>query len=84
MANFSKNRFIACILGCYSATAECGLLFSGGGDKEIMIWDVLGRRLLAKLSGHTGDVNRLLFTPGETALLSASDDGTIRIWRVLP
>ena len=32
------------------------------------------------LEGHDGDINACLFTPDGTRILSASDDGTLRLW----
>jgi len=36
--------------------------------------------LIAVLSGHDGDVNALAFSPDGAQLVSASRDGTLRIW----
>ena len=49
---------------------------------EIWIWDTANVQVKRKLTGHAGDVIDLNFTPDGTNLLSASSDGTIRVWPV--
>jgi WD40 repeat protein len=36
------------------------------------------------LSGHTGAVQALAFTPDGASLVSASDDGAVRVWHLKP
>ncbi len=39
------------------------LLASGGHDRTVKLWDVAGRREAATLSGHSGEVNGVGFSP---------------------
>jgi WD40 repeat protein len=44
------------------------------------VWDVETGRELLVLTGHTGAVNQVAFTPDGAQLLTSSDDGTVRIY----
>jgi len=59
-----------------------GRLASAGEDQTMRLWDVARRREMARLrlAGHTSDVSAVGFKPDGQYLISASDDGTIRIW----
>jgi len=48
----------------------------------ILIWDVEQGKVLRELSGHTLEVNALQALKGGQLLASASEDTTVRIWKV--
>lgn len=52
----------------------------GSGAGEIYVRDIAGEGFTAHLSGHTGRVLMLGFTPNPDLLISAAADGTARIW----
>lgn len=54
---------------------------TGSRDKEIKVWDAETLDFLCG-GGHTRSVNALHFLKNGL-LLSASDDGTIRLWKIL-
>lgn len=57
-----------------------GNLLGLGNRNEVWIWDTATWQVQQKLIGHTGEIIDLIFIPGGTTLLSASRDGTIRVW----
>ena len=44
------------------------------------IWDIASHKTIIRLVGHTDDVHFLSFFPGGQQIMSASKDGSIRIW----
>jgi WD40 repeat protein len=57
------------------------LLASGGADNTIKIWNPRAGELLATLVGHTSHIPSVTFNPDGLSLASASNDGTLRIWK---
>ena len=57
--------------------------FVGGGalwDQEAGVWDTATGERVAGLSGHSGGVNDIEFTPDGTFAITAASDRTIRVW----
>jgi WD40 repeat protein len=48
----------------------------------IQLWDVQTGQQLSTLTGHTDRITGILFAPDGRTLVSASQDGTIRLWGV--
>jgi len=57
-------------------------LASGCGDNTVKLWEVKTGDLLRTLSGHTNQVNSVVFSPDGHLLASGSGDGTIKLWEV--
>ncbi|WP_242064856.1 serine/threonine-protein kinase [Nostoc sp. FACHB-133] len=57
-------------------------LASGGDDKNIKLWDLNTKKVLASLSGHSQAVKSVAFSPDGKILATASDDKTIKLWQV--
>ena len=57
-----------------------GRLLAMGNESEVWIWDTATWQVSEKRTGHIDDIVDLAFTPEGEKLLSASRDGTIRVW----
>jgi len=80
--NSSTGKCIKSIKGhnkffVYSLVVINNLLYSGGGDRNIMVWTEDGKRIHT-IKGHGDLVNCLIEYQG--MLISGSDDKTIKCW----
>ncbi len=68
--------------GSISAVAVCpeGLALAGNSDRFAVIWDTATGQILCRLTNHTKLITAAAFFPGGTNAMTASLDGTIRIW----
>lgn len=63
------------------ASSPDGLIVTGSPDKIVRGWDVRGTRTQA-LIGHTDVIRDLLISEDGKWVLSASSDGTVKLWSV--
>lgn len=75
----SEVRFLGDLINTIKFSPN-GNLLGIGNRSEIWVWDTSTWQVKEKLAGHTGEIGDLAFTPQGTTLLSASRDGTIRVW----
>lgn len=64
------------------ASTQMPIVVSGSQDNKIRLWQWNwdGDETIAHLEGHTDAVNSIAVSANGQSLVSASDDGTVRIW----
>ena len=63
-----------------AASPDGNLLASGSANKELILWKVSDRSIIAKEIAHSSYVNCVTFTTDGKYVVSGSYDGTIKIW----
>eukprot|EP00981_Chlorochromonas_danica_P007699 scaffold1869_cov163-Ochromonas_danica.AAC.11 len=58
-------------------------LLSGADDHTIKIWDYQTKACLQTFEGHTHNISSVCFHPRIPIILSASEDGTVRLWHAI-
>ncbi|KAJ8660951.1 hypothetical protein O0I10_003173 [Lichtheimia ornata] len=53
---------------------------SGSEEGNVYIWDVLEGKTVAKLESHNGVVSAVDYHPQDVGMVTAGDDGLIRVW----
>jgi|GEM_PF-5156560 len=74
----SEVRFSGDLIHAIEFSGD-GNLLAIGNRNEVWIWDTSNWQVKQRLEGHTSEIVELAFTASET-VLSASRDGTIRVW----
>jgi WD40 repeat protein len=57
-----------------------GKWIAAGSDSDVMIWDAATKRVLKKLSGHSGKVLTVAFSRDGKSLVSGAKDNAVFIW----
>ncbi|KAG6829143.1 hypothetical protein H0H92_005547 [Tricholoma furcatifolium] len=71
---------VGCIKAVAASPSGGKWLATGSADEIIKIWDLRRRREVGGLMHHTGSITHLAF-PSRSHLLSASEDGTLCLFR---
>lgn len=56
------------------------ILAIGDRSKQVVLWNIATRRVLARLKGHEGWVSALAFSSDGKTLYSGSSDQTVKLW----
>jgi WD40 repeat protein len=66
-----------------SVSAKATLVATRNGrDRDVLLWDALNGKQLGKLEGHAAGVTTAQLSADGTRALTASEDGTVRLWDV--
>lgn len=75
-------------INCIELSPDGKWLATASRDKTIRIWNTSNWQLIKtidkeRLSGHTHSVNKLLWTGHENLLVSAGDDKSVKVWKLM-
>ena len=79
--NDAEGPHQSCDLG--GVHAQRKNVASTSSDGTTRFWDTATGKEKAVLKGHTGAVQRLVFSPVGAGLATTGNDGTIRIWQLV-
>ncbi len=51
-----------------------------GGDDSVRLWSVRSHKELLRLTGHSAGIHYVGFLPHKMVLVSASEDGSVKLW----
>ncbi|MGD9879243.1 toll/interleukin-1 receptor domain-containing protein [Reyranella sp.] len=69
-------------VGHVSFSADGRRLLATSGDRSIRVFDVAKPHLIAKVSGHTGRIDRAVIAAHGMLAVTVGRDGTARLWQV--
>ncbi len=62
--------------------ASAKRLLAGGQDRQLRFYDLDGQSLIRTIDLASGEVQTVVFAPGEASCVTGSDDGTVREWEL--
>ncbi|MEG4575479.1 serine/threonine-protein kinase [Microcoleus sp. N3A4] len=65
-----------------AVSPDNSILASGGGDNNVILWDLKTGRRMRTIPAHKAVVNAIAFSSDGQTLASGSDDKTVRLWNV--
>ncbi|MEG3847966.1 serine/threonine-protein kinase [Microcoleus sp. herbarium19] len=65
-----------------AVSPDSSLLASGGGDNNLILWDLKTGRRVRTIQAHKAPVNSIAFSSDGQTIASGSDDKTVRLWNV--
>ena len=79
--SFTPHTF-AVKVNSIAFSADGRFLTLGSSGPACQIWDTSSHQTIIRLVGHTDDVHSSAFFPDGKKIMSASKDGTIRVWNI--
>ncbi|VFQ62333.1 unnamed protein product [Cuscuta campestris] len=70
-------------IGPLVSNADGSFIAGGGASGDIYLWQVASGKLLKKWHAHFRGVTCLVFIDDQSLLVSASEDGSIRVWSLI-
>ena len=67
---------------CLDNSSDFSLVAAAGYNRNIMLFDPRSGKQTASLSGHEDSVKSIIIDREGTSVLSASSDGTVRLWSI--
>jgi WD40 repeat protein len=64
----------------HSFSRDGALIAVPGAGNDLRLWNIKVGQVEAELAGHGGRVNDLCFTADSERLVSAGEDGSVRVW----
>ena len=63
-----------------SVWSHDGHRLAWGGEHDVHLVDLDSKRPETRMTGHSGKINTIAFSPDDSRLLTAAADGTLRLW----
>ncbi|WP_372365854.1 WD40 repeat domain-containing serine/threonine protein kinase [Candidatus Uabimicrobium sp. HlEnr_7] len=78
-----KPRLLQGNYQCFSFNKDPNnIKIVAGEGNSIDLWNLVSRKKLFTFYGHTKKVNSCIFIPNKNRIISASDDHTIKVWKI--
>jgi WD40 repeat protein len=72
----------ASVVTSLAALRDADQVLSGHSDGALRIWSMSEERIVAKFSGHAGEVNAVAVAPGGQLAASGGADKIVRVWNI--
>jgi len=68
-------------INCFYLNSKKSLLFSGGDDSKVIIWDLTNNKLIQTINDNKGSITAIYLTENEEKLMILSNDRTLKIYK---
>jgi WD40 repeat protein len=73
----SRDNFLSCV-----TWSPDGSMIAAAVGQNIEVWNVTSKEKIWTLTGHTGEIRGVAFSPDGKSIVSGSRDNTIKIWDI--